>query len=82
MRHDRTVAKFVAEVEHLTGRRIGIRWMPFRGLYLLDLERGNVYGLGEGSRWRVLSPAEQEGICRGLGLIELLDLLGLDPRDD
>lgn len=52
------------------------------GLYLQDLETGNVYGLGEGSRWRVLSPAEQEGICRGLGLIELLDLLGLDPRDD
>jgi hypothetical protein len=56
--------------------------MPFRGLYLQDKMTGNVYGLGEGSRWRLLSPAEQEGICRGLDLIEMIDLLGLDPPQD
>lgn len=83
MSHERTVGQLVAEIEHLTGRRIRVRWLPFQGLYLQDEETGNIYGLGEGSRWRILSPADQESICRGLHMAELLDLLGLDqPGDD
>lgn len=79
MSHERTVAQFVAEIEHLTGRRLVVRWMPFRGLYLQDKETGNIFGLGEGSRWRVLTSLEQQAICDGLSLTEVPDLLGLDP---
>jgi len=82
MIHERTVAQFVAEIEHLTGRRILVRWMPFRGLYLQDTETKNIFGLGEGSRWRVLTPFEQQAICDELALPEVADLLGLDPAQD
>lgn len=84
MSHERTIAQFVAEIEHLTGRRILVRWVPFTGLYLRDPETGNSFVLGEGSRWRVLSPAFQERICRALQIPEVADLLGLDApsKDD
>ena len=82
MSHERTVAQFVAEIEHITGRRIIVRWMPFRGLYLLDSETSNSFALGEGSRWRVLSPAFQARICRVLQIPEVTDLLGLDDPQD
>jgi hypothetical protein len=78
MSHERTVAQFVAEIEHLTGRRILIRWMPVTGLYLEDVETGNTFVLGEGSKWRILSSAHQERICRGLQMPEIMDLLGLN----
>lgn len=83
MSHERTVAQFIAEIEHLTGRRILVRWTPFSGLYLQDAETSNTFALGEGSKWRVLSPSLQERICRALQLPHVLDLLGLDhPEED
>lgn len=43
---ERTVENFVKEIEHVTGVRIRIRWMPFCGLYLEDVETGSTYALG------------------------------------
>jgi len=41
----RTVREFAAEIEHITGVRIRIRWIPF-GLFLEDTETGRYYSLG------------------------------------
>jgi hypothetical protein len=83
MPDDRTVRQFVDEIDHITGVKVKIWWIPFRGLYLKDTETGNVYALGEVTKRTVLSPGEQESVCRSLFREEWLVLLGLDaPQDD
>ena len=64
MSHERTVEQLTAEIEHLTGVKLRIGWMPFRGLYLEDRETGHHYPLGASSKKTILLPAEQESICR------------------
>ena len=53
--------------------------MWFYGLYLEVA--GSQYPLGS-KPWEVLSPAEQESICRALGRPELIPLLGLDAFEE
>src|SRR5262245_32871254 len=79
---DRTVREFVREVDHVTGVRIRIGWIPLRGLYLEDVETGCRYALGGAGKTTVLTPSEQESICRGLHREHLLLPLGLDAPDD
>lgn len=78
--HDRKARAFVDEIWHLTGERLRIDWSPFTGLSLKDETTGAAYWLG-GHVWQVLSPAQQESICRGLGREEWVVLLGLRPAD-
>jgi hypothetical protein len=82
MSHQRTVVQFVQEVEHVTGVRVRIRWMFYYGMYLEDPETGNQYAMGPGSENRVLSPEEQESICRGLNRKQWVTLLGLNLPED
>ena len=82
MSHERTVERFVKDVEYITGVKIRIRWMPFHGLFLEDTETGSTYPLGQSSKKGILSPGEQESICRGLHREHWTILLGLDPPQD
>ena len=80
--HDRTVLQFVKEVEHLTGVVLKLRWRPAYGLYVEDTETQAVSVLGWGyHRWSLLSPAEQENICRELHREHLIVQLMLDQYD-
>jgi len=56
--------------------------MPFYGLFLRDTETGNIYALGLVTKREILSPGEQESICRGLHREKWLDLLGLDAGQE
>jgi hypothetical protein len=78
MSHERTVEQLTREIDHLTGVRILIRWMPFYGLYLEDTETWSRYPLGKKNKKEILTPAEQESICRGLHREHWILLLGLD----
>ena len=78
MSHERTAAQLARDIEHITGERARTRWMWLSGLYL---EIGGFqYPLGVRA-WDVLSPADQESICRAIGRPDLIVLLGLDPDD-
>jgi len=80
--HDRTVLQLVREIEHLTGVAIKIRWTPFYGLYLQDAETGAVSVLGGGyHRWSLLSPADQENVCRELNLQHVIVQLMLTDTE-
>lgn len=82
MSHERTVEQFTREIEHVTGVKIRIRWMPFYGLYLEDTETWTNYPLGKTHKKEILTVDEQESICRGLHREHWLVLLGLsDPSD-
>ena len=81
MSGDRTVKVFARDIDHLTGVKIEVKWIPLFGLYLRDSETGSTYALG-GSIWTVLSPDEQQSICRALHRVEWMTLLGLDGPDD
>ena len=79
---DRTLAAFVEEVRHQTGEPLALKWRFWRGTYLvLGADEGAVYEIG-GSKWQVLSPIEQESICRALQREDWIVLLGLRPIDD
>ncbi|HEY0513799.1 MAG TPA: hypothetical protein VGH73_17960 [Thermoanaerobaculia bacterium] len=82
MGFDETVEGFVKKIEHVTGVRIRIRWIPLSGLYLQDVETGNTYALGRVWKTTLLSPEEQESICRGLNRQHLMLPLGLNAPDD
>jgi hypothetical protein len=83
MNAERTVKQLAAEIEHVTGVRIRIGWIPLYGLFLRDTETGNIYALGLVRKSEVLSPGEQESVCRGLHREKWLVLLGLDaPKEE
>jgi len=82
MSHERTVEQLAREIEHLTGVKLRIRWIPFYGIFLEDTESGNRYATGKVHKNEVLSPADQEGLCRGLGREHWMVLLGLRASDD
>lgn len=83
MPDERTVKQLATEIEHVTGVKIRIGWIPFHGLFLRDTETGNTYPLGLMTKREILSPGEQESVCRGLFREEWLVLLGFDaPQDD
>jgi hypothetical protein len=79
--HDRSVQAFVDEIWRLTGERLVVRWRLWTGVYLEDEKTGAVYQIG-GNKWQVLSPSQQESICRGLQRKDWVVLLGLRPIDD
>ena len=79
MSHERTPEQLAQEIEHLTGEEVRICWMWFYGLYLEVA--GSQYSLGLTNR--LLSPADQESICRAVGRPDWIVLLGLDvPESD
>jgi hypothetical protein len=81
--HERTIRQFVQAVKDATGAKISCRWGGmYRGWYLVDLETGDWYPLGQVPRRHVLAPEDQESICRGLHRKEWIVLLGLNPPDD
>jgi hypothetical protein len=82
MSHERTVEQFTREIEHLTGVKIRIRWMPFRGLYLEDTETSDTYPLGKTHKKEILTSQDQESICRGLHREHWAVLLGLRSLED
>jgi hypothetical protein len=66
----------------LSGEEVlAIRWDFRAGMYLEDRGTGNTYRLGWINRWKMLPPAVQESICRGLNRTDLLVLLGLAPPE-
>lgn len=79
MSHERTAGQLAKEIERITGDHVKLRRRWFSGLYL-DIA-GAHYPLGL-KDWDVLSPAEQESICRAIGRPDLISLLGLDAPDD
>lgn len=79
MSHKRTAEQFAREIEHITGDPIRVRRKWFLGLYL-DIA-GAHYPLGLRD-WEVLSPADQESICRAIGRPDLIPLLGLNAPDE
>lgn len=80
MSHARTAEQLAREIERITGDPVRVRRMWLHGLYL-DVA-GSQYPLGL-KPWEVLSPAEQESICRVIGRPDLIPLLGLDaPAED
>jgi hypothetical protein len=78
MSHERTVELFTTDVEHITGTRLRIGWVPFYGIYLEDSETGNRYSLGKRHKKEILTSTEQESICRSLRREAWIVLLGLD----
>lgn len=78
MSHERTVEQLAKELEHITGVKLRIGWVPFYGIYLEDRETGNRYSLGKGTKKDILTPREQESICRSLHREHWIVLLGLD----
>jgi len=58
-----------------------IKWDFRAGMYLEDLSTGNTYRLGWINRWKMLQPAEQESICRGLNRTDWLVALELAPPE-
>ena len=82
MSHERTLGQWIQEIEHLTGVKVRLRWMPFFGHYLEDGETGAEHSLGSATRGMILEPEEQESICRGLSRESWIILLGLDPPQD
>jgi len=73
--HEPTAKQLAREIERITGESVRVRGMWLYGLYL---EVGDSqYSLGT-KPWDVLSPAEQESICRWIGRPDLIPLLGLD----
>ena len=83
--HERTIRQFVQDVKDATGVAIRVRHDFYRGVYqgrsLVDSETGSEYVLGRVFP-QVLSPEEQESICRGLHRKEWMVLLGLNPPQD
>lgn len=80
MSHERTAKQLAREIERITGEPVRVRGMWLYGLYLEVA--GSQYPLGS-KPWDVLSPAEQESICRWIGRPDLIPLLGLDaPAED
>jgi hypothetical protein len=77
--HERTPRQFAREIERITGEPAKVRSMWLYGLYL-EIS-GSQYPLGS-KPWDVLSPAEQESICRAIGRPDLIALLGLDASDE
>ena len=82
MSHERTVEQLTREIDHITGVKLRIRWLPFYGLFLEDSETWNWYPLGKSHKREVLTPREQESICRGLHREHWIVLLGLDDPQD
>jgi hypothetical protein len=82
MSHERTVEQFAREVEHVTGVKLRIGWLPFYGIYLEDAETGTRYALGKVTKKEILRPLEQEIICRGLHSEHWIVLLGLGSPED
>lgn len=82
MSHERTIEQLTREIEHITGTRVRIGWVPFYGIYLEDTETGNKYSLGRRHKKEILAPAEQESICRNLRREHWIILLGLNPPQD
>lgn len=81
MSHERTVGQLVGEIDHVTGVKVKIRRIAFSGTYLEDTETGNTHALGMVTRNDLLTPEEQESICRGLHREHWLVLLGLRAED-
>lgn len=79
--HERNLKAFVDEIRHLTGERLVIRWRFLSGAYLEDEKTGALYQIG-GHKWQILSPSQQESICRGLQREDWIALLGLGPTDE
>lgn len=79
MSHERTPRQLAREIERITGEPARVRGMWLYGLYLEVA--GSEYPLGS-RPWDVLSPAEQESICRAIGRPELIPLLGLDASEE
>lgn len=80
MSHERTAKQLAREIERITGEPAKVKGMWLYGLYLEVA--GAQYPLGS-KPWDVLSPAEQESICRAIGRPDLIALLGLDaPEED
>jgi len=82
MSHERTIEQLTREIEHITGTRVRIGWVPFYGIYLEDTETGNKYPLGRKHKKEILAPNEQESICRNLCREHWIILLGLNPSQD
>jgi hypothetical protein len=81
-RHARSVKEFVLDVMDVTDEEVlAIRFDYRAGMYLEDLSTGNTYRLGWISRWKMLPPALQESICRGLNRADWLVALGLAPPE-
>ena len=78
MSHERTVEQLSRELEHITGVKLRIGWVPFYGIYVEDTETGNRYSLGKVTKKDILTPREQESVCRGLHREHWIVLLGLD----
>lgn len=74
MSHARTAKQLAREIERITGEPVRVRslWLS---VYLEVA--GSQYALGV-KPWDVLSPADQESICRWIGRPDLIPLLGLD----
>ena len=80
MSHARTAKQLAKEIERITGEPARVHGMWFYGLYLEVA--GSQHALGT-TPWEVLSPADQESICRLIGRPDLISLLGLDaPTED
>jgi hypothetical protein len=83
--HERSIRQFVQDIKDATGVSIRVRHDFYRGVYqgksLVDSETGSEYVLGRVFR-HVLSPEEQESICRELHRKEWMVLLGLNPPED
>ena len=82
MSHERTVEQLVKEIDHLSGVKVRIGWFPTYGLYLEDCETGSRYPLGPVTKKYILSPGDQESVCRGLSREHWIVLLGLNAPDD
>jgi hypothetical protein len=82
MSHERTIEQLAREIEHLTGTKIRIGWIPFYGIYLEDTETGNRYSLGKRHKREIRTSAEQESICHNLRREHWNVLLGLNPPQD
>jgi hypothetical protein len=81
---DRSVLEFVREIWVETDvEDLKIKWdlLAGTGMYLEDVSTGNTYRLGWINRWKMLAPAQQEAICRGLNRPDWLVLLGLANPD-
>jgi hypothetical protein len=83
--HERIIRQFVQDIKDATGVVIRVRHDFYRGVYqgrsLVDSETGSEYVLGRVFR-HMLSPEEQESICRALHREEWIVLLGLNPPED
>lgn len=75
MNHERTVKKFMAELDHLCGFKVALR--QTKSGFFLEGPAGERTSLGDKGPNALLSPREQEVHCENLGFDA--GLLGLTP---